>query len=365
MKKLDWYILKKFLVTFFFCLFLFTTIAVAVDTSEKTDNFVSSGLSTIELIEQYYAGFIPYIWGLLFPIFVFIAVIFFTSRLAMGSEIVAILASGVSYNRILRPYLIGGLFFGLLLWFGNHTFIPRGNIIRSKYHNTYLDDNNILRNRNYSGCYNCYYMRADTNTFVGLRDFNQVTKIGYGFFLQKIQGVKVIYNLRGDLIRWDSVIHKWQLLNALERIVDSMGETVRKHDSLIIDFNVKPEELRKDEYLKDKLTTPELNAYIKQEEMRGTEGLNALKVEYYRRTATPFAVLLLTMIGAVIATRRIRGGGGLHLAIGIAIAAVYILFDRFSTVFSIKGNFPPMIAAWLPNFVFTFVAWGLYRLAPK
>lgn len=365
MKKLDWYILKKFLVTFFFCLFLFTAIAVAVDTSEKTDNFVSSGLSTIELIQQYYAGFIPWIWGLLFPIFVFIAVIFFTSRMAMGSELVAILASGVSYNRILRPYMIGGIFFGLLLWLGNHTFIPRANTIRSKYHTTYLDKDNPLRNPSFSGCYNCYYMRADTNTFVGFKDFNSDTKTGYGFFLQKIEGVKVIYNLRGDLIRWDTALYKWQLVNAVERIVDSMGEKVQLYDSLFIDLNIKPEELRKDEYLKDKLTTAELHAFIQKEEMRGTEGLNTLKVEYYRRTATPFAVLLLTIIGAVISSRRTRGGSGLHLAIGIAIAAVFILFDRFSTVFSIKGNFHPMMAAWLPNIVFTFVAWVFYRLAPK
>jgi len=155
MQKLDWYILKKFLFTFFFCLFLFTTIAVAVDSSEKTDNFVSSGLSTIELIRQYYSGFIPFIWGLLFPIFVFIAVIFFTSRMAMGSEIIAILASGVSFNRILRPYLIGGLFFSMLLWYGNYILIPKGNIIRSRYYSKYMQSDNIYRNRDYSGCINC------------------------------------------------------------------------------------------------------------------------------------------------------------------------------------------------------------------
>ena len=365
MQKLDWYILKKFLVTFFFCLILFTTIAVAVDTSEKTDNFVSSGLSTMELIQQYYAGFIPWIWGLLFPVFVFISVIFFTSRLAMGSEIVAILASGVSYNRILRPYIIGGLFFALLLWIGNRTFIPKANYIRSKYRITYLDKDKVSGERNYSGCYNCFYMRADTNTFVGIKDFYPAAKTGYGFFLQKVQGEKIIYNLRGNLIRWDTTQQKWQLQNALERIVDSMGEKIQRYDSLYIDLNIKPEELRKDEYLKDKLTTPELHEFIKKEELRGTEGLNTLKVEYYRRTATPFAVFLLTMIGVVISSRRIRGGSGLHLAYGIAIAALFILFDRFSTVFSTKGNFSPLMAAWLPNFVFMFVAWVIYRFAPK
>jgi lipopolysaccharide export system permease protein len=222
-----------------------------------------------------------------------------------------------------------------------------------------------LGNENYSSCYNCFYRRTDTNTFVTLKDFNQETKIAYGFSLQRIKNEKVVYNLRSDIIRWDTIKNKWQLRNARERIVDSMGETVHQYDTLVIDMSLKPEELKRDETLKDKLTSSQLKAYIQQEEMRGTEGLNTLKVEHYRRTATPYAVLLLTMIGAVIASRKTRGGSGLHIALGIVIAAFFVLSDRFSTVFSIKGNFPPLIAAWLPNIAFTFVAWFFYRLTPK
>src|SRR5204863_983809 len=131
--KIDWYILKKFLVTFVFCLLLFTVIAVAVDSSEKTDDFVKANLSTIDIIKKYYLGFVPFIWSLLFPLFVFIAVIFFTSRLATRSEIVAVLASGASYNRFLRPYIIGGLFFAALLWLGNAYVIPKANKIKSTF----------------------------------------------------------------------------------------------------------------------------------------------------------------------------------------------------------------------------------------
>ena len=365
MRLIDWYILKKFLVTFIFCLLLFTVIAVAVDSSEKTDDFVRTGLSTIEIIRQYYMGFVPFIWSLLFPLFVFIAVIFFTSRMAIRSEIIAILASGTSYNRVLRPYIIGGLFLGLILWAGNRYLIPRANSIRSNFQNNYLDRNDPSKNRVFGNCINCYYLRTDTNTFVGIREYDTASKTARGFFLHRIKDDKVVYNLRAVTIRWDTAKRKWQLDDAVERYVNDRNETVKSYPTLSIDLAIKPHELRKDEYLKDKLTTPELVAFIKQEELRGVEGLNVLKVERYRRSATPAAVLLLTMIGAVIASRKTRGGSGVHLATGIAIAAFFIISDRFSTVFATKGNFPPLLAAWLPNIAFTIVAFWLYRRTPK
>ncbi|OQY93725.1 MAG: permease [Sphingobacteriales bacterium UTBCD1] len=365
MRKLDWYILKKFFVTFFFCMFLFTVIAIAVDSSEKTDNFVKSGLTTLQLIKQYYIGFVPWIWSLLFPLFVFISVIFFTSRMAMRSEIIALLASGVTYNRILRPYFIGGIFLAVILWYGNRYFIPRANVIRGNFQAKYVDNSDPTRNMNFTNCYNCYYLRTDSNTFVGLKEFDTTTKTARGFFLDRVKGDKVVYNLRSSLIRWDTAAKGWNLYSAVERKVDSMGEVIHYYDTLAIKLSVKPSELRKDDYLKDKLTTPELISFIKQEEQRGTEGLNTLKVERYRRTATPATVLLLTIIGAIIASRKSRGGSGIHLAIGISMAAFFILSDRFSTVFSTKADFSPLIAAWLPNVAFTFVAYWIYRKTPK
>lgn len=365
MRKLDRYILKNFFVTFFFCLFLFTIIAVAVDSSEKTDNFVKSGLTTIELIRQYYLGFVPWIWSLLFPLFVFIAVIFFTSRMAIRSEIIAILASGITFNRILRPYFIGGSILALILWFGNRYFIPKANVIRSNFQTNYVDKGDPTMNRNFTNCYNCYYLRTDSNTFVGIKEFDTATKTARGFFLDRIRGEKVIYNLRADMIRWNIQQKKWVLFQAVERKVDSMSEVIHHYDSLVINLSVKPVELRKDDYLKDKLTTPQLVSFIKQEEQRGTEGLNTLKVERYRRTATPASVLLLTIIGAIVASRKTRGGSGIHLAIGITMASLFIMSDRFSTVFSTKADFPPLIAAWLPNIAFAIVAFWLYRKTPK
>ncbi len=346
-------------------MFLFTAIAVAVDISEKTDDFVKAGFSTNEIIEKYYLGFVPWIWGLLFPLFVFIAVIFFTSRMATRSEIIAILASGTSYNRFLRPYLIGGIALAVVLWIGNSYWIPKANIIKSNFQSTYIDKNDPTKNRSYGSCARCYYLRTDTNTFVGIRDYDTSIKSARGFFMEKIKDNRVIYNLRAETISWDTVSKKWKLFRVAERYIDSMGERVNNHDTLLIPLQLSPDELKKDDYLKDKLTTPELARYIKREELRGTEGLSTLKVERYRRTATPATVLLLTMIGVVIASRKTRGGSGLHLAFGIIIAALFIISDRFSTVFATKSNLPAFVAAWLPNIVFTAVGWWLYRRTPK
>lgn len=365
MRKIDWYILKKFIVTFIFCMLLFTVIAVAVDSSEKTDDFVKANLTTSEIITKYYLGFVPFIWSLLFPLFVFIAVIFFTGRLATRSEVIAILASGTSYNRFLRPYLIGGLLLAGLLWVGSRYWIPKANIIRSNFQTQFVDSHDPTKNRMETDCYRCFYRRIDSNTYIGIKGFDTASKSATSFFMEKVKNNKVIYNLRGSPINWDTTTRKWKLRNVIERIVDSAGETEKRYDTMNLNISLKPNELRKDDYLKDKLTTPELIAYIRQEEDRGTEGLNTYKVERYRRTATPFAVLLLTMIGAVIASRKNRGGSGMHLALGITIAALFIISDRFSTVFATKGNFPPFIAAWLPNIVFTAVAYLLYRKTPK
>ncbi len=343
---------------------LFTVIAVAVDSSEKTDDFVKSNLDTRQIITQYYLGFIPYIWNLLFPLFVFIAVIFFTSRMAVRSEFIAILASGTSYNRVLRPYIIGGILLGLLLWFGSRYWIPKANILRGNFQINYIDKNDPMKTRR-DDCDRCFYRRIDSNTFISIKNFDTSSRSGRPFSMQRIKNGKVFYNIRADEIRWDTTNRAWRLQNVVERTVDSMKETIRQYPSLTLRLNLLPRELRKDEYLKDKLTTTELIAFIKQEELRGTEGLNALKVERYRRTATPTAVLLLTIIGAVIASRKTRGGSGMHMALGIVIAALFILSDRFSTVFATKSNFPPLIAAWLPNIAFAGVAYWLYRRTPK
>ncbi|WP_153800743.1 LptF/LptG family permease [Foetidibacter luteolus] len=363
MKKLDWYILKKFFSTFFFSIFLFTIISVVIDTSEKTDDFVKSGWSFYKIVTDYFLAFIPHIIALLFPLFVFIAVIFFTSKMAGRSEVVAILASGTSFNRFLVPYWIGGIALAALLWFSNQYVIPRAEEKRTYFETKYVNANssyNPLLDRTSN-----IYLRVDSFTYAGIHYYDTMGKSGGPFFMHRIKGNQVTYNLRAERITWDTAKRKWQLNNVFTRVIDGLNEKVTMQRDSMMNFNFRPFDLQKDEFAKDKLTTPELKEFIRLEELRGAETVNALKIERYRRDATPVAVIILTIIGAVVSARKVRGGSGAHLAIGFIAAAGFIITDRFSSMFSVKGNLPPIIAAWVPNFIFAFVALYFYRKAPK
>ena len=363
MKKIDWYILKKFLRVFFFSIFLFAVIAVVIDISEKTDDFVRTGLSADEIFTHYYIGFIPHIIALLFPLFVFIAVIFFTSKMAGQTEIVAIIASGTSYNRWLRPYWIGGILLGLLLWVSNQWIVPKANNIRGSFEAAYIDSHSSYNALIASS--SDIYFRIDSFTYAGIYTYDTSNNRGNGFFAYKVENGKVIYNIRAENIQWDTATKTWKLLEVFERKVLNDREIVSTAVELKKNYPFKPSDIEKDRYTKDKLTTPQLIKQIKLEELRGAEGLNELKIERYRRDASAFSVLLLTMIGAIIAGKKVRGGSGSHLAAGFIIAAVFIITDRFSTIFSTKGNLPPLLAAWIPNMIFTWVVYYLYKKAPK
>jgi len=364
MKKLDWYILKKFLSTFFFAILLFTIIAIVIDLSEKTDNFAKSHLGFMGIVTGYYYGFVPHIIALLFPLFVFISVIFFTSKMANNTEIIPILASGTTYNRWLHPYYVGGFFLALILWLANQYVIPPANQIRGTFEARYVDKDNsyeqLVMNTNTS-----IYFKIDSFTYAGILNYDTLTKRGGPFFMHKILNNKLIENTRADYISWDLPTKKWRLENIITRKVMPINENLQKIDSKLFDFSFKPLDLSRDKYTKDKLTSPQLERFIKLEESRGSEGINDLKVELYRRHATSVTVFLLTVIGAVVAGRKVRGGSGVHLAVGFITAAAFIITDRFSTIFSTKGNLPPYIAAWIPNIIFFFVAIYLYKKAPK
>ncbi len=359
MKKIDWYILKKFLSTFFFSVILLTLISTVIDMSEKTDDFVKSGLTANQIFTQYYLGFIPYIIALLFPLFVFISVIFFTSKMANRSEFIAILASGVSLRRILRPYLIGGIFLAILLWVGNAYLIPVANGKRTSFEAKYTKS--AMPETTGSGI----YMRTDSFTYAGMRYYDTATKVGHNFFMERIKGNQVVYNLRCDNISWDFLKKEWKMTSVIERTLDGLNEKVNYYEELNKKLPFKPIDLDRDGFLQTRMITPDLRERIKVEKMRGSETVKELEMEYAHRSATPAAVLLLTMIGGILACRKIRGGSGLHLAIGIIICAVFILMDRFSTIFSTKGELNPYLAAWIPNMVFGGLTWFLYKKAPK
>ncbi len=370
MKKIDRYILSKYFTSFFYCLLLFTLIVVVVDISEKTDDFVKSKLPVWRIITDYYFGFVPRIDAMLFPLFVFISVIFFTAKMATRSEVIAILSSAVSFRRFLLPYIVGGIFLSGLLWIGYQYVVPNANKKWGDFEAKYIDPNFGNNNGNTTYKQNLYFridynFGTDSTTYAGIRGYDTISKTGNGFFVQRFLNNKLTYNLHAESFGWDSLSRKWKLQNVVERNLDSLSERVKRTPSLLLNYNFKPRDLRKDEYLKDQMPTPELNEFIKLERLRGSEMLNTLLVERYNRDAIPVSVIILTIIGAVLASRRIRGGSGFHLATGVLISVMYILFGRFSVVFATKGNFTPFLASWTPNIFFGLLAFYLYKKAPK
>ncbi len=359
MKKLDWYILRKFLGTFFFAILIFAVLSVVIDITEKIDNFIKHNLSASYIVTHYYIGFIPHILALLFPLFIFIAVIFFTSKLAYRSEVIAILSTGVSFRRFLRAYWVGGILLALLLGVANQSLIPKANRVRVKFENTYVKnqkENIVLQN---------LHMRIDSFRYISMRNYYGANKYGNGFVLENIHGEKLLSRLEARTITWDSTQKGWETRRAIVRKLTPDKVIITHIPDTILDLNLTPKDLRTSTDLVEAMTTRELDDYIHHQKMRSTGGLNYLFVEKYRRTASAFSVIILTLIGAVIASRKVRGGSGLHLALGIVISAAYIVFMQFSTTFSIKGTLDPLIAVWIPNVLFGLLALFLYRRAPK
>lgn len=364
MKKIDKYILGKYLTSFFFCILLLTVIVVVVDISEKTDDFVKSKLSITQIITDYYFGFIPRIDAMLFPLFVFIAVIFFTSKMAGRSEIIAILSSGVSFQRFLLPYVFGGIFLSAMLWAGYKYIVPNANRKWGDFEKKYIDDMPSVGNS--AGVYKTnLYFRIDSNTYAAIKGYDTITRTGNNLSINRFVNNKMQYNLRALNFNWDTASRNWMLNNVVERYLDERTEKLVRSARMTAHYNFKPIDLRKDDYLKDQMTTPDLDAFIQLEKMRGSEMLGTLQVERYNRDSIPVSVLILTIIGAVLASRKVRGGSGAHLALGVVISVLYILFSRFSIVFATKGDFTPWLASWTPNILFGLLAFFLYRIAPK
>lgn len=342
---------------------LFTVIVVVVDISEKTDDFVKSGLSAGRIITDYYFGFIPRITAMLFPLFVFISVIFFTSRMANRSEVIAILSSGVSFRRYMLPFLMGATLLAAMLWGAYRYVVPKANRKWGDFEARYIDVN--FGNTGSKTYLQNFYFRIDSGSYAGIRFYDTASKNGNNFFIQKFASNKLTYNLRADGLSWDTATRRWKMENVTERWISGVNEKVKRTQSMQASYNFKPADLRRDDYMKDQLPTPQLDEFIKKEKMRGSEMLNTLLVERHNRDAIPVSVIILTIIGVALASRKVRGGSGLHLALGVIISVLYILFSRFAIVFATKGNFAPILAAWLPNIIFGVLAFYLYKRAPK
>jgi lipopolysaccharide export system permease protein len=358
MKKLDWYIIRKFLGTFFFAIMVMALIACVIDWSEKMEDFVAKKAPAMAIL-NYFKDFIPHITALLYPLFIFIATIFFTSKLAYKSEIIAILASGVSFQRFVRPYIIGAVFLGLISFFANHWVVPAANKERIAFEDKYVHNAPIMSDRN-------VHIRLSKDLYVYMQSYDYPSNMGYRFSAERISGTQLTEKLFADRASYDSVKKEWKLYNVVIRKNDGVKETLTTMPELTRVYpSFKPSDLDEDDAIKEALTTPQLDRYIEREKLRGRETLNFYYVEKHRRTSQPFAGIILTIIGVSIASRKIRGGSGLHLAMGIGISALYIMALQLTNTFSTKAGLNPIIAVWIPNFVFGILALYLFRKQVK
>ncbi len=356
-KKLDVYLIGKFISTFVFAIMILAVISCVIDYSEKVDNFVQKKVPLNDIV-HYYMDFVPHITALLFPLFIFISTIFFTSKLAYKSEIIAMLSAGVSFQRFLRPYFIGGGLLCLVSFIANHWVIPVANKNRVAFEDKYINDGNF---GNYLAPGENVHLGIGKDNYIYMQSFNFISNTGNHFTCEKIKGTLLAEKLMADWVNYDTALKIWHLHNVTIRTNDTFQESVRTVSAMDMKYAFVPSDLEKNEAIKEALTTPQLNKYINTEQTRGRENLNFYFVEKERRSAQPFAGLILTIIGVCIASKKIRGGSGFHLALGIVISAIYIMFLQTSTTFATKSNFSPFLAVWLPNFVFGIFAFYLCR----
>jgi len=356
-KKLDWYIIKKFLGTFFFTVLLFMVVSVVIDFSEKVDDFVEKDVPTDKVIFEYYVNFIPFISFMLFPIFVFIAVIFFTSKLASRSEIVAAYGTGVSFYRILLvPYMLCAMLLTGFQLYANHYWVPRANERLLNFDNTYLSKNYYHKNRN-------IHFQIAKDEYVYLENYNVKDSTGYKFALEKMRNKKLVYKMRADKIKWKT--DHWEITNYYKRHINGLDEKIIEGEKMDTVLALFPEDFGKTEQNKEMMITPKLKKYIAKERSRGVSGLALFEVEVNRRSAVPFATILLTIMGYAIASRKMRGGMGLHLAFGAGLSASFVMLQQFSQTFSIKGGLDPIIGSWMPNIIFGIICIYLLKIAQK
>ena len=352
MKKLDFYILRKFISTFFFAVLVLAIIACVIDYSQKAQDFVTHHAPIGEIL-NFYKNFVPHISARLYPLFIFIASIFFTSKLAGKSEIIAMLATGMSFNRFMRPYIVGALLLGGLAFFSNHIVVPNANKQRLKFEDTFVHDNHHLQIEH-------THLQLSPSFYVYVHTFNSDNFTGTRFATDSVSGTRLIEKMVAESFSYDAKTKLWTLRDVSFLHNDSISETRRHEAQIVRAYPFTPLDLKPDNDIKEALTTPELNRYIAKQELHGNANLNVYYVEKHRRTAQPFAGVILTIIAVSLASRKVRGGSGFHLAIGIIISALYVLSMQFSSTLSTNADLNPLLAVWIPNIVFAPVALFLY-----
>ena len=352
--------MKKFLSTFFSALLIIIGLVIIFDISEKIENFVEHEVSLHSIVFDYYLHFIPYFVNMFSPIFVFITVIFFTSRMAANSEIIAILSGGVSYHRMMVPYFVSAGIIFLLSLALNLFVIPKSNASRVEFETKYVDQHYTKYRRN-----NVHYQIAP-GQFVYVQSFSAYNNTAYKFTLESLENNQLVSKLTAESAAWDSTMDGWHLRRWFIRDYGpGLGDKVRCGDQLDTVIALKLSDFYRNQKTVETLTRDDLNALINTQKMRGDSNVMYAQIEKNRRMTLPFSSFILTIMAVALTSKKKRGGIGINLALGIGLAFLYILFLKFSEMFVFTDTLPAAMALWLPNIVYTIIAAVLYVLAPK
>lgn len=358
-RRIDWYIIKKFLGTYFFAIALIISIAVVFDVNEWIDKFINNKAPVKAIIFDYYANFIPYFSNLFSPLFVFIAVIFFTSKLAENSEIIAMMSTGLSFKRLLRPYMISAAIIAIMTYGMGAYVIPKGNVTRLNFEDKYKKKKKQEYVRNVQ-------VEVDSGVIAYMERYENYNKTAYRFSLDKFVDKKLVSHLTAKSATYDTTtVHKWTLKNYMIREMDGLKETITQGERLDSIIPMEPQDFLIMKGQQETMTSSELSDYISRQKRRGFANIKEFEIEYHKRIAMSFASFILTIIGVSLSSRKVKGGMGVYLGVGLALSFSYILFQTVSATFAINGNASPILAVWVPNIVYAFIAIYLYTKAPK
>ncbi|MEI8273126.1 MAG: LptF/LptG family permease [Paludibacter sp.] len=357
LKRIDTYIIKKFLGTYFFSIAMILSIAVVFDLTEKLDKFFENNAPLKAIVFDYYLNFIPFYMNMFSPLFTFIAVIFFTSKMANNTEVIAILASGVSFRRLMLPYFISALVIASISFTIGGYIIPPANKKMLNFEDKYVRKIKQDNARNVQ-------MEVEKGVIMYIERYEVSNNTGYRFSLEKFENKTLVSRLTAQTITWDSA-YQWKITDYLQRDFNGMRENITKGVSKDTTILVKPEEFFISAAEAPQLNNIQLGALLRKQRDRGIGNIQGFEDEFYKRFSMPLAAFIMTLIGVSLSSRKVRGGMGIHLGIGLALSSLYILFSTMSTSFSVNGSMSAFTAVWLPNVLFLLIGVYLYNTAPK
>ncbi len=357
LKIIDWYIIKKFLGTYIFTILLIIAITIMFDFNQKIEKFILNSAPGQAIVFDYYLNFIPYFVNLFSPLFTFIAVIFFTSKLADNSEIIAILSSGISFDRLIRPYIISAAIISIVTFSLNSYIIPKGNVKRFEFENKYVKKKKV----DFAGN---IQMEIEPGVIIYFDHYDDFASTGYRVSLEKFKNKELVSRLTAQTIKYDSA-YKWTLNNYMIRNFVGLKEEITTGEKIDTTLKIVPSDFLISEYDCEQMTTPFLRKYINRQKERGIGNIQTFEIEYHKRFSMAFAAFILTIIGASISSRKIKGGMGLNIGIGLLLSFSYILFMQISSSFAVSGLMTPFLAVWIPNILYLFIAIYLYKHAPR